>query len=50
MFKSEGQSDLELQVFRIVQDLQMNNKHLKFEGKISAVQKLLNSQGITQNF
>ena len=27
----------------------MNNTHLKFEAKIPTVQKLLHSQGITQN-
>ena len=36
--------------FEIVQDLQIINTQLKFEGKIPTVQKLLHSQGITQNF
>ena len=33
----------------LVQNLQMINIQLKFEGKIPTVQKLLHSQGITQN-
>ena len=36
--------------FRIVQDLLMINTQLKLESKISMIQKLLHSQGITQNF
>ena len=38
------------QVFEIVQDLQRINTQLKFEGNIPTVQKLLHSQGVTQNF
>ena len=36
--------------FNTVQDLYMIITQLKFEGKILMVQKLLHSQGVTQNF
>ena len=53
--KFVGHFDLEGQgqghkFFRTAQDLLMINTQLKFEGKIPTVQKLLHSQGITQNF
>ena len=53
-YKFEVQFDIKGQgqghkFFQIVQDLKRINTQLKFVGKIPTVQKLLHSQGITQN-